>query len=285
MKQNIFIAIFLFVNSLLTAQVPDGVYRGIIQKNGQDLKDSDVLYIAINNADFSNSHTRMEILSTKLYAVKRAEIITHKDALHIEEKLVKSNSRDRNAPLCKMKYALEYNHESGYLSGSFISLDCKRNAGNVVLYRTEEAFNFDEDPASTHYFQHQLVRAISRGFPAPEVLEKKRMAFQFQPILFDHDEAVIRPEYHAYLKEMAVLLDAIHDLRVKVTGHTDAVGTDAYNIGLSERRAAAIIAFFAKQGIDSDKLEMDFKGERQPIDDNTTPEGKQRNRRVDFEFI
>lgn len=285
MKQTVLIAFFFCLNLLLLSQVPDGLYRGLIQKNGQNIKDADILYIEVSQKDFPNSHSRMEVLGTKLHAVKRVEIEKQGSALKIEEKLIKSNSKDRNAPLCKMKYDLTFDPLTGYLSGTYVSLDCKRNVGKVVLYRTDEKFNFDEEPTNTHYFQHQLVRAIERGFPAPEVLEEKRMSFQFKPILFDHDESIIRPEYHEYLKEMAILLDAIHDLRVKVTGHTDAVGTDAYNIGLSERRAAAIIAFFADLGIESDKLEMDFKGERQPIDDNTTPEGKQRNRRVDFKFI
>lgn len=267
------------------SQVPEGTYRGIILKNGQPLKDADVLYLQFQKSDLSNLHTRMEVFGTQLHAVKKIKVRLENNTLKLEENLVKSNSKNRNAPVCKMKYELTYDELTGYLSGDYQSIDCKRNIGEVVLYRTEEPFNFDKEPNSTHYFQHQLVRAIERGFPAPEILEKKREAFQFQPILFDHDESFIRTEYHDYLREMAILLDAIHDLRVKVTGHTDAVGTDAYNIGLSERRAAAIIAFFADLGIDSDKLEMDFKGERQPIDDNTTREGKQRNRRVNFEFI
>jgi OOP family OmpA-OmpF porin len=84
---------------------------------------------------------------------------------------------------------------------------------------------------------------------------------------------------------MARVLDGIHDLRVEITGHTDAVGTDQYNIGLSERRAKAIKDYFKKQGIDPEKLEIDFKGKREPVESNKTKEGKQRNRRVHFKFI
>src|SRR5690554_6956027 len=78
---------------------------------------------------------------------------------------------------------------------------------------------------------------------------------------------------------MARVLDGIHDLRVEITGHTDAVGTDQYNIGLSERRAKAIQNYFKSRGIEPEKLEIDFKGKREPVDTNKTKEGKQRKDR------
>jgi outer membrane protein OmpA-like peptidoglycan-associated protein len=75
------------------------------------------------------------------------------------------------------------------------------------------------------------------------------------------------------------------DLRVKVTGHTDSDGSDQYNDTLSYNRAQAITNYFVKRGLSPDRLVIEFKGEHSPIDTNKNPEGKQRNRRVDFEFI
>ena len=75
------------------------------------------------------------------------------------------------------------------------------------------------------------------------------------------------------------------DLRIKVTGHTDAVGSDIYNVDLSERRAKAITNFFIQCGLDEDRIVVDFKGESNPVETNSTSEGKQKNRRVDFSFI
>ena len=75
------------------------------------------------------------------------------------------------------------------------------------------------------------------------------------------------------------------DLRIKVTGNTDADGSDVYNLELSKKRAEALINFFVSKGLSRDRIEIEFKGESNPIDTNTTPEGKQRNRRVDFSFI
>jgi outer membrane protein OmpA-like peptidoglycan-associated protein len=70
-----------------------------------------------------------------------------------------------------------------------------------------------------------------------------------------------------------------------VIGHTDADGSNAYNNALSERRAAAITAYFVAKGLAPDRIKIQFKGESEPIGNNKTNEGKQLNRRVDFLFI
>lgn len=75
------------------------------------------------------------------------------------------------------------------------------------------------------------------------------------------------------------------DLRILITGHTDSDGSDAYNIDLSKRRAAALVQFFETHGLQPSRLEIDFKGEKEPVDKNDNDSGKQKNRRVDFRFI
>jgi outer membrane protein OmpA-like peptidoglycan-associated protein len=107
----------------------------------------------------------------------------------------------------------------------------------------------------------------------------------FEPIYFDYDKDSLKVEYQAYLKEMVrVVLDHT-DLRIKITGHTDADGSNVYNKDLSARRAKSIQDFFMKCGLPNHKVVTDFKGEEEPVDNNKTDNGKQRNRRVDFTFI
>jgi outer membrane protein OmpA-like peptidoglycan-associated protein len=75
------------------------------------------------------------------------------------------------------------------------------------------------------------------------------------------------------------------DLRIEITGHTDADGSDTYNLKLSKRRSEALLLFFTQNGLAKDRVVISFKGEREPVDYTQTHEGKQRNRRVDFKFI
>ena len=70
-----------------------------------------------------------------------------------------------------------------------------------------------------------------------------------------------------------------------MTGHTDSDGSDGYNESLSQARAKAIVAYFQRNGLEEDRLIFDFKGERSPVSSNDTSGGKQKNRRVVFEFI
>ena len=130
-----------------------------------------------------------------------------------------------------------------------------------------------------------FIEDLKKGYNAPTIRDVERKNFVFQPIYFDYDKAEIRAEYNDFLIKMARIVDGHTDLRIKVTGHTDADGSDAYNLELSQRRAQVLIDFFMSKGLSRDRIEIDFKGEKSPADSNSTPEGRQNNRRVDFSFI
>ena len=87
-------------------------------------------------------------------------------------------------------------------------------------------------------------------------------------VTFDFDKATLRSDARPVLDEAAKALAARPTMRVVVEGHTDAKGTDAYNLRLSERRAQAVVAYLVKAGIASDRLEARGLGESQPVADN-----------------
>jgi OOP family OmpA-OmpF porin len=102
-------------------------------------------------------------------------------------------------------------------------------------------------------------------------------------IQFDVNSDKIKPESYGTLKEMAAVLKEFPELKVKIMGHTDADGSDASNLDLSKRRAAAVKTSLASEfGISEDRMNTDGKGESEPIDKNDTPAGKANNRRVEF---
>jgi OOP family OmpA-OmpF porin len=102
--------------------------------------------------------------------------------------------------------------------------------------------------------------------------------------LFDFDKSVVRPDGKARIDEALGKLRGVDLEMVIATGHTDSVGTDAYNQKLSERRAAAVKDYLVSKGIASSKVTTIGKGESQPVATNKTKEGRQKNRRVDIEF-
>jgi OOP family OmpA-OmpF porin len=102
--------------------------------------------------------------------------------------------------------------------------------------------------------------------------------------LFDFDKSVLRPDGKKSIDDALAKLNGVDLEMVIATGHTDSVGTDAYNQRLSERRAAAVKDYLVSKGIPSAKVTTIGKGESQPVATNKTAEGRQKNRRVDIEF-
>jgi len=101
-------------------------------------------------------------------------------------------------------------------------------------------------------------------------------------IEFDFDKAQVRPEYRAKLQEAAEFINKYPGTKFLLAGHTDSKGTDKYNMGLSEQRAAAVKKYLVEQfGIAAHTLHPRGYGESRPIADNANEEGRQKNRRVE----
>lgn len=99
-------------------------------------------------------------------------------------------------------------------------------------------------------------------------------------IFFDIDSDRLRPESTRVLTDLVEALRRADSLAVTIEGHTDAQGDDAYNLKLSERRAAAVVKYLTDQGIAANRLRSVGKGETEPVASNDTAEGRKENRRV-----
>jgi len=102
-------------------------------------------------------------------------------------------------------------------------------------------------------------------------------------ILFAFDHAELRPEAYAVLAPLATSLTS-DDAPIDIAGHTDSLGSEAYNQSLSQRRAAAVSRFLTAQGVSATRLRVHGHGESQPVADNATEQGRARNRRVEIRF-
>ena len=118
--------------------------------------------------------------------------------------------------------------------------------------------------------------------PAPKSV-KQAVVIQADA-LFDFDKSVVRPDGKKSIDEAIAKLKGVDIEMVIATGHTDSIGTDAYNQKLSERRAAAVKDYLVSKGMPAAKITTIGKGESQPVATNKTAEGRQKNRRVDIEF-
>jgi OOP family OmpA-OmpF porin len=102
---------------------------------------------------------------------------------------------------------------------------------------------------------------------------------------FDFNKSVIKPEAKAKLDDLVDKIKAVNLEVIIAVGHTDAVGSDAYNQKLSMRRSNAVKAYLINKGVDKTRIYTEGKGEKQPVADNGTKEGRSKNRRVEIEVV
>ena len=120
------------------------------------------------------------------------------------------------------------------------------------------------------------------GCPVP-------LTIDLRGVNFDFDKSTLRPDAVATLEQAVSILSNYAEMRVEVAGHTDSVGSDAYNQNLSQRRASAVYDYLTSHGIDSARISGPTGyGEARPIAPNTNadgtdnPEGRARNRRTEL---
>lgn len=101
-------------------------------------------------------------------------------------------------------------------------------------------------------------------------------------VLFDFDSDAIRADAERTLSEVAELLRAYPGRPVRVEGHTDSIASDAYNLALSERRAASVAKWLAAHGAEAGRMRTAGFGESRPVAGNETAAGRQQNRRVEI---
>jgi OOP family OmpA-OmpF porin len=126
------------------------------------------------------------------------------------------------------------------------------------------------------------VIAAAAADPTPLAPAAGPLATITGDVAFDFDSARIRPEFYSELDRIAAMLRANPAERLTLVGHTDAIGTEPHNQGLSERRAQAVAVYLQQAGAPGGRLITSGVGESQPVASNETPAGRARNRRVEI---
>lgn len=109
--------------------------------------------------------------------------------------------------------------------------------------------------------------------------------FIIKNIYFDTDKSILLPKSFAALDSLVAIMHHYPTMEIEITGHTDNTGTPARNIPLSKNRAEAVMDYLLLYGVDPKRLSYEGYADKEPIDTNDTPEGRQNNRRVQFRIV
>jgi len=132
--------------------------------------------------------------------------------------------------------------------------------------------------------QDELFNALSKmeGKFARIRRDARGTIVSLADILFDFDKATLKRDVEFNLVKIAAILNQFEEMNIHIEGHTDTIGTEEYNLGLSQRRAQAVFDFLVSQGVSAGRMTWEGFGESRPVADNSTEEGRRRNRRVDL---
>ncbi|ADU92080.1 outer membrane protein OmpA [Taylorella equigenitalis] len=120
--------------------------------------------------------------------------------------------------------------------------------------------------------------------PAAQPITANKVTFNADTF-FDFDKSSLKPEGRTVLDQIAEQVKLLTLESLITVGHTDSIGTNAYNQKLSERRAATVKNYLIDKGVPAEQIIASGRGETQPIADNRTREGRAQNRRVDIEMV
>jgi OOP family OmpA-OmpF porin len=120
--------------------------------------------------------------------------------------------------------------------------------------------------------------------PAPQPPAATKVTYAADAF-FDFDKHVLKPEGKAKLDDLTGKIKDINLEVIIAVGHTDSIGSDAYNQKLSVARAEAVKAYLVSKGIEKNRVYTEGKGKKQPVADNKTAEGRAKNRRVEIEVV
>jgi OOP family OmpA-OmpF porin len=152
-----------------------------------------------------------------------------------------------------------------------------KNGTNELCWR-----NANWTPATAAPGCDGAIASKAKAKAAPQAAAKVTLNAD---ALFDFDKSALKPAAVASLNSLAGKVKSLTLEVIVAVGHTDSVGTDAYNQKLSIRRAEAVKKHLVSQGIDAKRIYVEGKGESQPVADNKTAEGRAKNRRVQIEAI
>jgi len=239
--------------------------------------------VALSNVAINIATHRQESLAIEKQLIERRQEMA---TLELRAKEAETRARQTATLADELSAEMErVRGEKERLSGETAKLEEQRRSLQAAMDRlNEEKLSLE---MATRGLQKEKSELGSRLQAAlSHVAETKEtirgLVVNLPDILFDVGEATLKPETRIVLAKLAGILLIMPDLKVAIEGHTDATGSAAYNLKLSQRRARTVLEFLRDQEVSADRLTAVGYGMDRPVADNDTRQGRQKNRRVEI---
>jgi outer membrane protein OmpA-like peptidoglycan-associated protein len=241
-------------------------------------------------ADEAIASTRQELTSLEQQQLalqqEKTQLVTEKEALLAEKNalLAEKNAllAEKNSLAAEKEALLA---EKNALAAEKTTLVAEKAALQAQQDTLQQSIGELEERAERLKQEREQLSARLEG-ALSQVAETRDSArgliVNLPDILFDLNEATLKQEARIVIAKLAGILLIMREQNLRVEGHTDSTGTEEYNQGLSERRAASVRDFLSGQGINMNRMVAVGYGERRPVADNESKEGRKKNRRVEI---
>lgn len=181
------------------------------------------------------------------------------------------------------------NHGCPYLDSDNDSIpdkddDCPSIPGLTVFKGCPDT---DGDGISDKYDLCPTIPGIAQNNGCPEIKKEEQEIIKkaFDNLEFESGKSVIKSSSLSSLDGLADVMKKRSEFKLSLSGHTDNVGKPASNLNLSKNRTLAVRDYLVKKGVEADRIKTEWFGQTRPVADNTTPEGRQKNRRVEMKIV
>jgi outer membrane protein OmpA-like peptidoglycan-associated protein len=148
----------------------------------------------------------------------------------------------------------------------------------ILGFKDSSSYNVLDIPPLSPNSYYKNPFTVNLEFDPPKT-------FVLDDVEFDFGKATLRPESYSTLDDLVDYLKRKPNERIEIGGHTDNIGSDEKNLVLSLERAKSIVSYLIAKGINNDRLVAKGYGAEEPIEDNSTEEGRQKNRRTEVKIL
>lgn len=285
MKNKILVILFFIASLNGFAQNVSGNWQGILTHPQDTIGFSDNFAFWLNieqEGDSIFGFSRIELGNTKNFSVMHFKGSFKNQHLEVVENAWEESHMAEgvfiNWCLKRMSFIYHWEDSTETLRGVWSSnKDC--GPGEIFLHRSAKEFS-KVTPQSTDYVTFKEFKqrvAVGQDVKAIKVI--------LPQVTFEADQSKLLPDSRPILKDLKDVMIANPGLQINILGHTGNIGLDQYNMTLSLQRAKTVKDFLEKLGVPESRIHYQGFGEARPVADNTSEEGRKKNRRIEFEII